>query len=92
MKDFKTRINEIQKQQELLKNKEKELKAKAIEQERKTRTRRLIQTGGVVEKVLGPLSKEELELFASFLINEEKSGNYISKALKRPLQEEVFEL
>ena len=88
MRDLETRIAEIQKQQDQLKNKEKELKAKAILKERKQRTRRLIILGGAVESVLGELSKEEIDLFVAFLKNQEARGSYVSRALHRQLQKQ----
>ncbi len=52
--------------------------------ERKARTRRLIQIGGIVEKVLGRnFSDEELPLFQKFLEEQENRGKYFSKSLQK---------
>lgn len=47
------RIEKLTKQQEQLKARKRQLLARAGQQERKARTRRLIQLGAVMEKALG---------------------------------------
>lgn len=76
------RIAELQKKQEQLKAKEKALKAKQSQQERKARTKRLIEIGGAVESVLGkPIPKEDLPKLINFLKQQEERGQYFSRAM-----------
>ncbi len=50
--------------------------------ERKARTRRLIQLGGIVEQVYSkPISDGQLELFKKFLDEQQARGQFLTKAL-----------
>ena len=52
--------------------------------QRKARTKRLIEVGGAVESVLGhPIEKEDIPNLIAFLEQQEKRGNYFSKAMKK---------
>ena len=80
------RLLELQKQMEQLKAKEKIIKARQAEKERKARTKRLIEIGAVVESVLGrPIEKEDLSKLKSFLEEQEDRGHFFSKAMNRCL-------
>lgn len=75
------RLLELQQQIEKLKKKEKLIKARQSEMERKARTKRLIEVGATVESVLKrPIEKEDLPKLKIFLEEQEKRGNFFSKA------------
>lgn len=75
------RLLELQQQIEKLKKKEKLIKARQSEMERKSRTKRLIEVGATVESVLKrPIEKEDLPKLKMFLEEQEKRGNFFSKA------------
>lgn len=68
VRDTKDKIDKIDKQMEQLKARKQALLAKNREVERKKRTKRLIEIGAVVEKVLGELGEVERERFLNELI------------------------
>ena len=81
-KSFDERIAELQKQQEQLKEREKALRKRQSEMERKKRTRRLIEIGGITEFVLGrPLTDQDKVRFQYFLKLQEQRGGFFSKAM-----------
>ena len=61
--------------------------AKLNQSQRKARTKRLIEIGGVVENVLGsPIEKKDLQKLIDFLKQQEERGQFFSKAMgKSPL-------
>lgn len=76
------RIAELQKKQEKYKAMERALKARKTQDERKARTKRLIEIGGAVESVLGKeIKKEDLPKLISFLKQQEERGQFLSKAM-----------
>ena len=89
-KSYEERIAELQKKQDELKAQAKALKAKASAEERKARTKRLIEIGGAVEMVLkesigneeGMLQDGDNESLIMFLRGQEKNGNYFSNAIR----------
>ena len=88
-KSYNERIDDIQSKIEQLKAQEKALKQKRSADERKQRTKRLIEIGGAVESVLkkslgdydGLIEKEDLPALISFLEKQEERGQYFSKAI-----------
>ena len=81
-KSFDERIAELQKRQEQLKAQERDLKKRQAADERKKRTRRLIELGGIVESVLGrPTTDQDKVRFMYFLKLQEKNGGFFSKAM-----------
>ena len=81
-RSFDERIAELQKQQEQLKEREKALRKRQSEMERKKRTRRLIEIGGITESVLGrPLTDQDKTRFMYFLKLQEQRGGFFSKAM-----------
>ena len=79
---FDERINELVERQEQLKAQEKALRKRQSEVERKKRTRRLIETGAIVESVLGrPLTDQDKVRFEYFLRLQEQRGSFFSKAM-----------
>lgn len=76
------RIAELQEKQKQLKEQEKKLKAKKSADERKKRTRRLIEVGGTVYSVLGREFVEgDIERLAAFLKGQDNRGGYFTKAM-----------
>ncbi|MCI9577129.1 MAG: relaxasome subunit MobC [Clostridiales bacterium] len=76
------RIAKLQEKQKQLKAQEKALRARQSQEERKIRTKRLIDIGAAVESVLGhPIEKEDLPNLIDFLQQQEQRGNFFSKAM-----------
>jgi len=81
-KSFDEKMEEILKKQEQLKAQERALRQRHSEEERKKRTRRLIELGGIVESVLGrPTTDQDKVRFMYFLKLQEKNGGFFSKAM-----------
>ena len=79
---YDERIAELQKRQDQLKAQERDLKKRQTAEERKKRTRRLIELGGIVESVLGrPTVDEDKIRFLNFLKKQETNGNFFTKAM-----------
>lgn len=82
VRTYDERIEELKKKQEQLKAQEKALKKRQNEEERKSRARRLIELGGIVESVLGRETTEEDKVsLLNFLKKQENNGNYFTKAM-----------
>ncbi len=85
-KSIEDRLNELKEKQAKLKAQEKILMQKQSQQERKQRTRRLIETGAAVESVLkkslgeidGIIQKEDLPAIIEFLQQQEDRGMFFS--------------
>ena len=76
------RIDELTKKQEQLEAQKKALIKKQNEEERKKRTKRLIELGGIIESVLGrPTVDEDKIRFLNFLKKQETNGKYFTKAM-----------
>lgn len=90
-KSYNERIDDIQTKIEQLKAQEKALKQKRSADERKQRTKRLIEIGGAVESVLkkslgeydGLIEKEDIPALISYLQGQEDRGQYFSKAITK---------
>ncbi|MCQ2492068.1 MAG: relaxasome subunit MobC [Lachnospiraceae bacterium] len=81
-KTIDERIEENIRKQEQLKARERDLKKRKSEEDRKRRTRRLIEIGGIAESVLGrEFSEEDKIRFMNFLKKQETNGKYFSKAM-----------
>ncbi len=81
-RSYDERIAELQEKQKQLKEQEKKLKAKKSADERKKRTRHLIEIGGAVYSVLGREFVEgDVERLIAFLAGQDNRGNYFSKAM-----------
>ena len=79
---YEERLEELQKKQEQLKAQERELRKRQSEAERKKRTRRLIELGGIVESVLGrPTTDEDKIRLLNFLKRQERNGGFFTKAM-----------
>ena len=76
------RLAEIEQKQEQLEAQKKALLKKQSEEDRKKRTRRLIELGGIVESVLGrPTTDEDKPRLLNFLKKQETNGGFFTKAM-----------
>lgn len=65
----------------------KQLKARKSQEERKARTKRLIEIGAAVESVLNrPIEHDELPKLIDFLKTQEQRGHFFSKAMNKDSQ------
>ena len=81
-RSYDERLNELLKKQEQLKAQEKALRKRQSEEERKKRTRRLIELGGIVESVLGrPTTDQDKVRLIYFLQLQARNGSFFSKAM-----------
>ena len=79
---FDERIEELVKKQEQLKAQEMQLKKRQNAEERKRRTKRLIELGAIVESVLGrPTTDDDKERLQAFLRKQEANGKFFTKAM-----------
>ena len=82
MTNIKQQREKLKAQIAKLQAKEKLLAGKDRVQERKARTKRLIEIGATVEKVYGqPIEKNLLPYLEKFLAGQNERGNYFSNAL-----------
>ena len=97
-RSLSTRIEELQKRQAELHEIEKQLKARKSVEDRKADAHRKIEVGATVESVLGrPIRHEELNKLFCYLRDQEKRGQYFSRAMNAdnpspdPTQESNFD-
>ena len=88
-KSYDERLSEIAKKKEQLDAQEKAIKKRQSEDERKKRTRRLIEMGGIVESVLGRSTTDDDKIrFMNFLNKQESNGKFFSKAMNEVIIKE----
>ena len=76
------RIEELEKRQEQLKAQERQLKKRQSAEERKRRTKRMIEMGAIIESVLGrPATDDDKERLQDFLRKQEANGKFFTKAM-----------
>ena len=88
-RDYDERIAELQEKQKQLQEKQKQLKeqekilkARKSQQERKERTKHLIEIGGAVYSVLGRSYQDgDINRLIAFLKGQELRGNFFSSAM-----------
>ena len=81
-RSYDERIEELRKRREQLMARERDLTKRHNAEERKRRTRRLIEIGGITESVLGrPLTDQDKVRFKYFLKLQEQRGGFFSKAM-----------
>lgn len=91
-KDQTEEINRLKEQldrekKEQLNQQVKQLKARKSQEERKARTKRLIEIGAAVESVLNrPIEHDELPKLIDFLKIQEQRGHFFSKAMNKDSQ------
>ncbi len=84
-KSAQEKIAELQEKQKQLKAQEQKLKAQLAQDERKKRTKHLIEIGGAVYSVLGDSYQDgDVEKLIVFLKQQDQRGNYFSSAMGRP--------
>ena len=89
IKSVDEQIAELEAQLEKKENRLKELKKRKTQEDRKKRTKRLIEIGGAVESVLkkslgdeeGIVQDSDIQSVIDFLQGQEERGNYFSKAI-----------
>jgi len=75
-------IAEIEKKQEQMNARKKQLQRREAAENRKARTKRLIIIGAEVEKILGkPIEEKDLPKLVRFLESQEARGHFFSKAM-----------
>jgi len=83
-RSYEERIAELQEKQKQLKEQEKKLKAQQSKEERKKRTKHLIEIGGAVYSVLDDSYQEgDVEKLIAFLKGQEQRGWFFSSAMGR---------
>lgn len=81
-KSYDEKLNEIKKKQEQLQARERELKKRKSEEDRKKRTKRLIELGGIIESVLGrPTTDDDKIRLLNFLKKQESNGKFFTTAM-----------
>lgn len=81
-RNYDERIADLQKRQEQLKAQEKALKKRQSADERKKRTKRLIEMGGIIESVLErPVTDDDKIRLLNFLNKQEANGKYFTRAM-----------
>ena len=79
---YDERIEELEKRQEQLKAQERQLKKRQSAEERKRRTKRMIEMGAIIESVLGrPATDDDKERLQAFLRKQEANGKFFTKAM-----------
>ena len=87
-KTYDERLEVLVRRQEQLKTRERAMRKKHAEEERKKRTRRLIELGGIVESVLGRDTTEEDKMrLLNFLKRQETNGRFFTKAMNAGREE-----
>ncbi len=77
------KLDKIEEQMKQLKARKKAILARVSQEQRKARTRKLIQLGGVVAKYLNrEIDDADIEKLDQFLKNQEERGEYFTKAMK----------
>ena len=81
-RSYDERIKELTTKVEQLKAQERDLTKRHNAEERKKRTRRLIELGGIVESVLGrPTTDQDKVRLLYFLKLQEQRGGFFSQAM-----------
>lgn len=75
-------LEEAQFKEKQMKEREKALRQRLAKEERKARTKKLIEIGAEVESVYGkPIEKDKLPLLRKFLLDLESKDKQLTKAL-----------
>ena len=79
---YDERLEELANRQAQLKAQERQLKKRQSAEERKHRTKRLIELGAIVESVLGrQATDEDKDRLQAFLKKQETNGKFFTKAM-----------
>lgn len=81
-KSYDEKLEEIRVKQEQLRALERDMKKRHAENERRIRTKRLIELGAIIESVLGRETTEEDKVrLMNFLKKQENNGKYFTNAM-----------
>ncbi len=81
-RSYSERIAELQEKQKQLKEQEKQLRTKLSQEERRKRTKHLIEIGGAVYSVLGRSYQDgDTDRLIAFLKGQESRGQFFSSAM-----------
>lgn len=87
-KNIDERIDDLLKKQNELEAQRKALMKRKKEEERKVRTRRLIELGGTIQAVLGrEITEDDKTKLMYFLQKQERNGLFFTKAMNESLGE-----
>lgn len=76
------KLAELEEKQKQLKAQARKIKASISQEERKKRTKHLIEAGGTIYSILGrDFIEGDIERLAAFLKGQESRGNYFSNAM-----------
>lgn len=79
---YEEKLKELDQKMEQLKARKRDLAARHSKEERKKRTKRLIEIGATVESVLGhPIEHDDLKKLEKFLRSQDERGNYFTHAM-----------
>ena len=79
---YEEKLKELDQKMEQLKARKRDLAARHSKEERKKRTKRLIEIGATVESVLGhPIEHDDLKKLEKFLRSQDERGNYFTNAM-----------
>lgn len=82
-KSYEEKLAELQEKQKQLKAQEKKIKAQQSQEERKKRTKHLIEMGGAIYSVLGDNYQEgDVERLIAFLKKQDERGRFFTKAMR----------
>lgn len=82
-KSYEEKLAELQEKQKQLKAQEKKIKAQQSQEERKKRTKHLIEMGGAIYSVLGDNYQEgDVERLIVFLKKQDERGRFFTKAMR----------
>ena len=82
-KSYEEKLTELQEKQKQLKAQEKKIKAQQLQEERKKRTKHLIEMGGAIYSVLGDNYQEgDVERLIAFLKKQDERGRFFTKAMR----------
>ena len=82
-KSYEEKLAELQEKQKQLKAQEKKIKAQQSQEERKKRTKHLIEMGGAVYSVLDDNYQEgDVERLIAFLKKQDERGRFFTKAMR----------
>ena len=81
-KTYEEQLEDLEKKLKEIKQEKKKLQAEHAQNERKKRTKHLIEIGGVVYKVLNrEFVDGDVERLVKFLSDQERRGEYLSRAM-----------
>lgn len=81
-KSYDEKLVEIRRKKEQLQARERDIMKRKSEEDRKKRTKRLIELGGIIESVLGRATTDEDKIrLLNFLKKQETNGKFFTSAM-----------